>query len=129
MILGSLLYTIMVYFSDVNIFASMIAFTSSLIAASLLLIYGEGDFKKIRLVGKYEVGFKEFVTSKHSNEVSVYYPISKQLYNETIGTRNTEWARHGDDTILGIARAGGNNAYGSNGGHLPLFIFRAIRGV
>jgi hypothetical protein len=71
----------------------------TLLSPTLTYMFGEADFKGVQLNGPYEVGFKEFTTKRRGNEVSVYYPITKEHHAENIGRKNTRWARHGDHTI------------------------------
>jgi hypothetical protein len=43
---------------------------------------------------------------------------------------NPNWLRHGEKTLLGIARASGGNAYGSKDNkHGPLWIMRGFLGI
>lgn len=43
---------------------------------------------------------------------------------------NPNWLRHGEKTLLGIARASGGNAYGSkDNNHGPLWIMRGFLGI
>jgi hypothetical protein len=42
---------------------------------------------------------------EYGNEVSVYYPMDKKEYNSKISRNNVKWLRHGDKTLLGIAKA------------------------
>lgn len=89
------------------------------------------NFKRIKLNGPYEVGFKEFRTEKFGNMVSVFYPITKEEHSDDIGKpgRNTEFLRHGDKTLLGIAKAAGGYAYGGKGKHVSLHTLRALKFV
>lgn len=90
---------------------TVIAILLNCLSALLLILYGEADFNRLKNHGPYQVGYKEFRTAKLDNEVSVYYPISKAEYSAKIATQNTKWLRHGDKTLLGIAKAMGE--YGS----------------
>ena len=104
------------------------SFTTLLLLVSVaeLLLFGDSDFGKVVMTGPYEVGFKEFRTTKLDNEVSVFYPISRTHHSELIKDHNTEWFRHGDKTLLGIAKA--SLPYG-NTRHPPLFFFRFMRKI
>jgi hypothetical protein len=42
---------------------------------------GKGDFSKLKMTGKWQVGFKEFRTQAYGNEVAVFYPIDKIEYD------------------------------------------------
>lgn len=94
-------------------------------------LFGELDFKGLKLNGPYEVGFREFRTTEFDNEVSVYYPISKDEHRRHINEpgRNTEWLRNGDKTLLGIAKAAGGYAYGGKGKHISLKSMRPFKFV
>ena len=48
------------------------------------LIFGEGNFKSINLIGKYQVGHKDIFTSKDGIAVSIYYPMDKDIYDISI---------------------------------------------
>ena len=39
--------------------------------------YGEGNLSRIKLVGPYQVGHREFHLRDSGNAVSVYYPMDK----------------------------------------------------
>ena len=73
------------------------------LSAALMLAYGEADFARFKVTGPYQVGYKEFRTSELDHEVSVYYPISKECYDEKIKDSNIDWLRHGNDTLIGLA--------------------------
>lgn len=94
-----------------------------------MLIFGEADLSFLKMAGPYEVGYKEFRTSALDNEVSVYYPIQRDVYRQIMKTQkgaNTKWLRHGDKTLEGIARA--SVPYGQED-PLPWFIFRYLRKI
>jgi len=99
--------------------------------ATLLIIYlfGELNFKRLKLNGPYQVGFREFRTAQLDNEVSVYYPISKKEHEMHINEpgRNTLGLRHGDKSLLGFAKAAGGYAYGGKGKHIPLPSVRPLK--
>ena len=62
----------------------------------------------MKLRGPYQVGYREFRTDKLGNEVSVFYPVDKSDYTRHIRkswNHNTLWLRHGDNTLLGLAKA------------------------
>lgn len=106
------------------------ALAAILSSVSLLLshLFGEANFKNFKLNGPFQVGFKEFRTEKHDNMVSVFYPIDKLQYDKQIKEKNVKWLRNGDKTLMGLARAGGGNAYGSKG-HMPLGIIRFFKNI
>ena len=87
----------------------------------LLLCFGECDFSKLRVKGPYEVGFVEFKTKLYGNAVSCFYPIDKEEYRKKIKDHNPLWARNGQDTTLGIAKASGG--YNSKN-HYPAWVFK-----
>ena len=45
------------------------------LSMTISYLFGEVNFKRIRLNGPYQVGFKEFRTTKYDTLVSVFYPI------------------------------------------------------
>jgi hypothetical protein len=53
----------------------VIGVLTSCLSITITVLFGEVNFKRIRLNGPYQVGFKEFRTSKYDNMVSVFYPI------------------------------------------------------
>jgi hypothetical protein len=103
----------------------------STLTALLMYLFCEVDWKGLKLNGPYEVGFREFRTTQFDNEVSVFYPISKEEHRRHINDpgRNTEWLRNGDKTLLGIAKAAGGYAYGGKGKHISLASMRPLKFV
>jgi hypothetical protein len=95
-------------------------------SVTILILFGETDFSRLKMTGPYEVGYKEFRTTKLDNEVSVFYPINRKYHAANIGRRNTRWLRHGDKTLLGLVRA--SVPYG-NENHPPVFVFRHLRKI
>lgn len=85
----------------------------------------------MKLNGPYEVGFREFRTAELDNEVSVFYPISKEEHRRHINDpgRNTKWLRHGDKTLAGLARAADRYSRKGKGGHVPLWSIRFFKNV
>lgn len=82
MILGVIIHQVVLFFTSKD---SIVLWVSSLFALTMTIIslyaiyhFGEINFAKLTLNGNYEVGFKEFRTSKFDNEVSVFYPIEKK---------------------------------------------------
>ena len=57
----------------------------------------------------------------HTNQVSVFYPSATPL---TDGN-NALWLRHGEKTLLGIAKANGSN----ENNHTPLWIMRSFLNI
>lgn len=60
----------------------------------------------------------------YDNEVSVFYPIDRDYYNSHIKQRNTLQQRHGDKTVLGLAKASVD--YGKDN-HMPVFFLRFMK--
>lgn len=81
----------------------------SIILAMLILnimIYGDANFKGLKLVGDFQVGHQDFHTSKSGITCSVYYPMDKDVYNKTISRkRNSRWLRHGNKSLRGLTLA------------------------
>ena len=91
-------------------------------------IYGDGNFKKLKMVGKYQVGHREFHTTKSGLAVSCYYPMDRQEYNRRINEkgRNTRWLRYGKHSLKGLTKASAN--VGSRE-HLPEWFFTFLQRV
>lgn len=72
-----------------------------------VLIYGDGNLDKIKLIGPYQVGHKDFHLKHTGVAGSVYYPMDIAEYKATIKLpgRNTDWLRYDDLSLLGVARA------------------------
>lgn len=60
-------------------------------------MYGEGNLKKIKLVGPYQVGHMDFHLDS-GIAGSVYYPMDLHDYKKQIQIkgRNTKWFRYGN---------------------------------
>jgi len=101
-----------------------ILFMSDFVASVITIVKGEADFSRFPINGPYQVGYREFRTTIHDNEVSVFYPIEREYYREHIKRRNTLQQRHGDNTIRGLARASVD--YGRED-HLPLIVFKFMK--
>ena len=54
----------------------------SLLAVSVMCLvwFGESDLSRLQMTGPFEVGHREFRSSKLGNEVSVFYPVDKEHY-------------------------------------------------
>ena len=98
----------------------------TIVSIVLLILFGEFDFQRLKMEGPYQVGYKEFRTSRLDTEVSVFYPISKVHYAKMIKKNNSVWLRHGDKTLRGIAKA--SVPYGIEN-HPPMPFFRYFRKV
>ena len=84
-ILGALLI------SPVNLIVNSVGLALSIFTCGLNLLFGECDFDKLNPSGQYQVGFREFrLNHRHglTNEVSVFYPISREVYARSIGRKN-----------------------------------------
>jgi len=90
-----------------NIIVDIIGLVFTAFSVTLLVLFGEVNLNRLKAIGPYEVGYKEFKTSKFDNAVSVYYPINKDHYKRMVASRNVRWLRDGDKTLLGIAKASG----------------------
>ena len=85
-----------------------IGITLLLTTIILVFLYGDSDLERIKMTGPFEVGYREFRTSKLGNEVSVYYPVDREHYKimlKASSNNNTDWLRHGDKTLLGLAKS------------------------
>ena len=49
-----------------------------------LIYFGDANFNRLKMVGPYQVGHKEYFTSGGGNGVSVYYPMDKEEYRRLI---------------------------------------------
>ncbi len=98
------------------------------LSIGLILAFGDSDFTRMHLRGPYQVGHRDYRTSKLGSEVSIYYPVDQDEYRRVIGRAggNTLWLRHGDHTLLGLAKA--TMPYGRED-HPRLCWFRYIRRV
>ena len=74
------------------------------IAIILKMIFGNGDFKRVKLHGPYQVGFKEFRSQANKNFANVFYPIDKEEYDKKIGSANVSWLRHGEYNLKACAK-------------------------
>ena len=71
-----------------------------------MAVYGEGNFEKIKLRGKYQVGHQDFHLES-GIAASVYYPMDKTEYQNNIGkkNRNTSWFRYDSKSLQGLVNA------------------------
>ena len=104
-IFGVLLNGAIYIFTQPHYSILFIGMMLSLLSLSLLVMFGEIDFSRLRCHGPYQVGFKEFRTEKFDNAISVFYPITKEHHKAMINQNDTAWLRDGDKTLEGIARA------------------------
>lgn len=71
----------------------------------LALMYGNGDFSRLKMTGPYEVGHQDSFLSPHDGtEVSVFYPMDRDEYKATIKEkgRNPYVFRHGYASRMGL---------------------------
>ena len=70
-------------------------------------IYGDANFRDLKMVGEYQVGHQDIHTSKSGIAVSCYYPMDRKEYNRHMKSRrrNTKWLRYGHSSIRGLSRA------------------------
>ncbi len=105
---------------------SIISLVFLVISIGLLVAFGDSDFSRMSLKGPYQVGYRDLRTSNYGSEVSIYYPVDRDEYYRVIRMSNTLYLRHGDHTLLGIARA--SVPYGRED-HLRLCWFRFLRRI
>ena len=109
-ILGLIIHTAVAWIIDESKRQTISIISLSFLSLSivLLLVFGDSDFSRMKLRGPYQVGYKEFRTDNLGNEVSVFYPVDKPEYKRHMRkswSNNTQWLRHGDHTLLGLAKA------------------------
>jgi hypothetical protein len=108
---------------------SIISLSVLAVSICFLIFFGDSDFSRMKLRGPYQVGYREFRTDKLGNEVSVFYPVDKPDYKRHMRksySNNTLWLRHGDHTLLGLAKA--SVAYGRDD-HPRSCWFRYLRRI
>jgi len=119
---------IVIMVGEYSLTVSIIYFAVLLLIVLWLTIYGDGNLAKIKLVGPYEVGHKDFHLKESGIAVSAYYPIDKDEYrrNKNNKERNTSWFRYGDKSLLGMTRATAD--IGSQN-HLPPWFYSYLRKI
>jgi hypothetical protein len=126
------LHSIFFYFINHFLLLALTILCLAFLLGSVLLqfLFGDSDMSRMKMTGPFEVGYKEFRSAILGSEVSVFYPIDRDHYKRHIGSsrgaRNTHWLRHGDKTLLGVARA--SVPYGRED-TLPWFVFRFMRRI
>ena len=92
------------------------------------VLFGEANFRLLKMVGPYQVGHQDIHTSQEGIAVSVYYPMDIDEYKILIKRRkrNTKWLRYGEEQILGITKATAD--IGSKT-HPPTCIFNYMRKI
>eukprot|EP00350_Pseudokeronopsis_sp_OXSARD2_P002592 CAMPEP_0170542836 /NCGR_PEP_ID=MMETSP0211-20121228/2141_1 /TAXON_ID=311385 /ORGANISM="Pseudokeronopsis sp., Strain OXSARD2" /LENGTH=148 /DNA_ID=CAMNT_0010846029 /DNA_START=192 /DNA_END=638 /DNA_ORIENTATION=+ len=86
----------------VHIAGQVIFLLGILIDIRYIAKFWDNDYTKVLYKGPYKVGFREFRSKEYENEVSVFYPISRQEYDEKIGTHNILAMRHGSHDAQGL---------------------------
>jgi hypothetical protein len=118
------------FVSQFNVALNIFCIILPVLSFFLTIFFGDLSLRKLKLSGKYQtIGFREFRMKSgegHTNEVSVFYPSATPLTD----ANNAMWLRHGEKTLLGIARASGGNAYGNKDNkHTPLWIMRSFLSI
>jgi hypothetical protein len=86
----------------VNIIATVLLMGS----VTLTFLFGESNLERLKVTGPFEVGHREFRSTKLGSEISVYYPVDRTHFKRHFTRkRNTSWLRHGDKTLLGLVKA------------------------
>lgn len=69
-------------------------------------IFGEANFNRLKMVGEYQVGHKDYFT-RDGISVSIFYPMDRGEYDKTINLpgKNSYWFRHGFKSRLGLTKA------------------------
>jgi hypothetical protein len=106
-LLGFIIHSSLAYVlsSEVGIRVVTIVGTVLVLISILLMIsFGDSDLSRLKMTGPFEVGHREFRTGKLGSEVSVYYPIEIEHYNQMMkqSKNNSAWLRHGDKTLEGL---------------------------
>lgn len=89
------------FLEEYNIVAEVIFCTILFFGILVSILYGEGNFNRLELTGRYEVGHKEIYISKTGNAVSVFYPMDKEVHKKILdedSDRNSKWMRYGYKT-------------------------------
>ena len=76
-ILGYLIYTTIVLTTYKSQTATWIFLPFLLTSTYLYIRYGEPDLDKIKLTGKYKVGYASFFSQKMGSECSIFYPTEQ----------------------------------------------------
>ena len=123
-----LLLNVFLFADYYSVYAFLALFLGHLAIIMNCIIYGEGTLSKIKLVGPYEVGHKDFHLKHSGIAGSCYYPMDKTEYMANIGLpgRNTRWLRYEDNSLLGVARA---TADIGKSDHLPSWVFKHLKQV
>lgn len=98
-------------------------FLLSAILASV--IYGECNFNTVKLTGPFQVAHMDAYCSKDGTAISVWYPMDKEEYNNTINQKNKNsfWLRYGYTSRLGMTKA--TSSWGTED-HAHPWVFKYI---
>ena len=98
----------LVFMGEYNLIAEIFLCIVIFLGILMTLLFGEGNFNRLKLSGPFEVGHKDIHISSSGNAVSVFYPMDKDVYDKIMdedSDRNSRWMRYGYNTRLGGARA------------------------
>jgi hypothetical protein len=112
-----------------SIIALAIYCTFLFITLLAVFLYGEGNMDRFELTGPFEVGHKDLWTPTGGLELSIYYPMDKDEYKQTLSkdsSRNSLMLRHGYKSRLGLAKA--TAEYGTDEGKHP-WLFKYLDDV
>ncbi|CDW82360.1 platelet-activating factor acetylhydrolase [Stylonychia lemnae] len=105
-----------------SLLVDIILLIGSGLSCFLMYVKGECDFSRFQVQGPYEVGYKEFRTKVLDNEVSVFYPVDKDVYYSQIKYNNAFQQRHGEKNLKGLGNASAKNM--GRQVRLPLFMLK-----
>jgi hypothetical protein len=75
----NIILSLLIIFKIFSLLAFGIFITVLIFLMVKTCIYGEGNFQKLKMYGKYQVGHREFFTTK-TNAISCYYPMDRDEY-------------------------------------------------
>ena len=108
---------------DVYSLVALIIYSLFLILTLVaIIIFGEGNVDSFKLTGPFAVGHKDLFTTEDGVEMSVYYPMDKEEYTDTIQKephRNSLIFRHGYKSRLGLSKC--TAKYGTDDHKHPWF--------
>ena len=69
-------------------------------------IFAEANFDKLKLIGSYQVGHKDYYT-RDGISMSIFYPMDLEEYEKMINLegKNSYWFRYGYQSRLGLTKA------------------------
>jgi len=65
---------------EYNLIAEIILCLVIFAGILITILFGEGDFAKVKLTGPFEVGHKDIHITGTGNAISVFYPMDKDVY-------------------------------------------------